>query len=87
MEWSQIPALWPEIESLVIWHSRGLTMPIVAELIPKLPKLRKIELHESVLAEDPDLSERIIEHFGNGEKLIVINKLIHGNISCVFLKA
>ena len=87
MEWSQVPSLWPEIESLDIWHSTGLTITTVAELIPKLPKLRKISLHESILAEDPHLSKRIIEDFGNREEPVEIEELFEEAISCVFLES
>jgi len=59
---------------------------MVVELIPKLPKLRKIDLHESILAEDSELSERIIEDFGNREEPVVIGELSDEDISCAFLQ-
>ena len=56
-------------------------------MIPRLPKLRKISLHQSILAEDPDLSKRIIEDFGNREEPVEIEELYEGAISCAFLES
>ena len=88
MEWSQVPSLWPEIESLTVRHSTGLTMTMVAELIPQLPKLRQIALNKSILAKDPQLSEKIIDNFGRKEAPVAIEELSGNNdeISCAFLK-
>jgi len=62
-------------------------MTTVAEMIPRLPKLRKISLHESILAEDPHLSKRIIEDFGSREEPVDIDELCEEAISCAFLES
>ncbi len=62
-------------------------MTMVAELIPKLPKLRKIELHESILTKDPELSDRIIKNYRYREEPVVINELSdEEEILCAFLE-
>ena len=40
--WSQVPKLWPCLESLEVGQATGLTMDIVSEFIPKMPKIRRI---------------------------------------------
>ena len=62
-------------------------MTMVAELIPKLPKLRKIDLHESILAIDPELSDRIIKNYRYREEPVIINELSdEEDILCAFLE-
>ncbi len=51
----------------------GLTMAMVAEIMPRFEKLRRIDLPRSVTNQDPALTQKITADFAVREKPIEIN--------------
>jgi len=59
--WSQVPKLWPCLESLEVGQATGLTMDIVSEFVPQLSKIWCILLPVSVTLEESDLTRKITQ--------------------------
>lgn len=45
--------MWPRLEALRLNQCKGLTMAIVAELLPQMSRLRKISLPEEMRFKEP----------------------------------
>ena len=64
MEWSQVPEFWQQLKYLSIWGcTRGLTMPILSEIIPQMKSLQTLILPTSTTLNELEHFHEIVSNF------------------------
>jgi len=53
--------MWPMVETLHIRRSAGLTMSMVANIVPQLRQVKELSLPKKITKSDPKLAARIWE--------------------------
>jgi len=69
LEWSQISKFWASnLQNLEVGLCTGLTLTMVAGLIPQLSKLRRIVLPYSIASQDPELAYKMVQDLASREE-------------------
>ena len=87
MEWSQVPKLWPHLQSLRIGRATGLTMDIVLKIVSEMPAIMHIELPRSVTlktTDQLDLTRKITQDGCERKYRLVICHFGPGTSPCIY---
>ena len=80
LEWSQLPELWPLLESLEVRQCSGLSIDMVSTLVLQLEGLRYVKLPRQLLQQDLERATDIQDYFASKNKPVQIEEYFSASV-------
>ncbi len=73
-----MPKVWQRLESLELGRCTDLSMIAISELIPQMDSLRRVEMPESIMLKDPQITLKVTQDLSKRKIPIQLISLTSG---------